>query len=128
MVLQFVGEYVAAFFLESLFNRTGFLVFKLIGAVTAFVSPPFFIKLQSDTSVANWRSKRLEFFCLQVRRVNKLGSPPCYCQEERRSNLISTINANALTISPRVRDGSENPLRSKEVAYSPTRRGTHKKI
>jgi hypothetical protein len=28
------------------------------------VSPPFFIKLQSDTSVANWRSKRLEFFCL----------------------------------------------------------------
>jgi hypothetical protein len=73
--------------LESLFNRTGFLVLMRIGAVTAFVSPP------------------------------------CHCEEERRGNLIPTINANALAISSRVSDGSENPLRSKECSVQPDPKG-----
>jgi hypothetical protein len=58
-----VGEYVAAFFLKSLFKRTGFFVFKRFGAVTAFVSPPFF----SNPSLKSWGYFFIGTPCSQAR-------------------------------------------------------------
>ena len=95
------------------------------------MSPPFFIKLQSEKigvflfigtpcSQARFaalslsgerRGNRIFFSCLLIVTIL------------RRGNLISTINANTLVISSRVRDGSENPLRSKECSVQPDPKG-----
>jgi len=49
--------------LKSLFKRTGFFVFKRFGAVTAFVSPPFF----SNPSFLSWGYFFIGTPCSQAR-------------------------------------------------------------
>jgi hypothetical protein len=52
--------------------------FYWCGAVARLVSSPFLVESLSDTSEANWRSKRQAFLFLSVRRVRAkaLGSLP----------------------------------------------------
>ncbi len=64
MVLQLCGRVCRRLFFENpVSNETGFFVFKRFGAVTAFVSPPFF----SNPSFLSWGYFFIGTPCSQAR-------------------------------------------------------------